>query len=121
MCSFVALSYLTLSMVGMLSYAATGVGKRSKESFIKNWREKAWQTADKVQYVAEFTIPSDFGQPGAILIRNKHQAEFYLDAIALKMPSGCVYFPCHSFVHPHAKNPAARIFFSNKVGILRPN
>lgn len=121
MCSFVALSYLTLSMVGMLCYAATGVGKRSKESFIRNWTEKAWQTADKVQYVAEFTIPSDFGQPGAILIVNKHQAEFYLDAIALKMPSGCVYFSCHSFVHPHAKNRAARIFFSNKVGTLRPN
>ncbi|KAG0579870.1 hypothetical protein KC19_4G130100 [Ceratodon purpureus] len=94
----------------------TGVGRRSKETFIKDWAEKARVVADKVQYTAEFSINiAEFGQPGAILIRNLHQAEHYLESIALRLPSGTVYFPCHSYIAASGRDLKPRIFFTNQV------
>jgi hypothetical protein len=95
--------------------SVTKAGKRSKESFIQDWAQKATVQADKVQYTAEFSIHGDFGEPGAIRIRNTHQAELYLESIALQLPSGTVYFPCHSYVAASVHDPKPRVFFSNKV------
>ena len=100
---------------GMLVLTATGVGKRSKESFIKDWAQKATVEADKVQYTAEFSINAKFGEPGAVLIRNTHQAELYLESIALQLPSGTIYFSCHSYIAASTHDPKPRVFFSNKV------
>lgn len=98
----------------------TGVGKRSKQTFIKDWAAKATVVADKVQYTAEFSINvAEFGQPGAILIRNTHQAELYLESIALRLPSGTVFFPCHSYIASSDRDPKPRIFFTNKVNPTR--
>lgn len=94
---------------------ATGAGKRSKQSFIKDWAEKATVQADKVQYTAEFSINAEFGEPGAILICNTHQAELYLESIALQLPSGTIYFPCHSYIAASVHDPKPRVFFTNKV------
>lgn len=109
------LSDLTGSKIFLQLVSADVVGKRSKESFIKDWALKAGVVADKVQYTADFDIGGDFGEPGALLIRNSHQAEFYLESIALQLPSGTVYFPCHSYIAPSAHDRRPRVFFSNKV------
>lgn len=108
-------SKVFLQLVSAEVDGATGVGKRSKESFIKDWAQKATVQADKVQYTAEFSIGGEFGEPGAVLIRNTHQAELYLESIALQFPSGTLYFPCHSYIAPSIHDPKPRVFFSNKV------
>lgn len=56
-----------------------------------------------------------FGEPGAVLIRNTHQSEIYLESIALQMQSETVYFPCHSYITAFSNDPKPRVFFSNKV------
>lgn len=113
-------SKVFLQLVSVEIDAATGVGKRSQESFIKDWAEKATVQADKVQYTAEFRVGGEFGEPGAVLIRNTHQAEFYLESVALRLPSGTVYFPCHSYIAASVHDPKPRVFFSNKVRRLQP-
>lgn len=96
--------------------AATKVGKRSKETAIMDWAQKALEKGDKIEYTAEFTLKlADFGRPGAILIRNTHQAEFYLDNITLELPSGPVHFPCHSYVASSILDSKPRVFFTNQV------
>lgn len=103
-----------LQLVSVETGAASGIGKRSKDIFIKDWAEKATVQADKVQYTAEFSIDAGFGEPGAVLIRNTHQSEIYLESIALQMQSETVYFPCHSYITAFSNDPKPRVFFSNK-------
>eukprot|EP01018_Ginkgo_biloba_P006620 Gb_10646 [translate_table: standard] len=93
----------------------TNSGKRSKESALKNWLHKSIRPAQKVEYSTEFTISSDFGQPGAIIVTNQHQNEFYIETIVLEgFIGGPVYFQCNSWVHSKKDSPLKRIFFSNK-------
>ena len=83
---------------------------------IKDWVLRAPEIGTKIEYTAEFAIKAaEFGQPGAILIRNPHQAEFFLDSITLEWPSGTVHFPCHSNIASSTLDPKPRVFFSNKV------
>eukprot|EP01018_Ginkgo_biloba_P004876 Gb_16198 [translate_table: standard] len=93
----------------------TNSGKRSKESPLKGWLQKSIIRAEKVEYTADFTISSDFGLPGAIMVTNQHQKEFFLETVVLEgFLGGPVYFPCNSWVHSKKDNPEKRIFFSNK-------
>jgi lipoxygenase len=82
---------------------------------LKGWLQKSAVRAEKVHHTATFTISSDFGQPGAIIVTNQHQKEFFLENIVLEgFIGGPVYFPCNSWVHSKNENPEKRIFFSNK-------
>jgi lipoxygenase len=92
----------------------TRSAKRSKEAVLKDWSKKSNVKAERVNYTAEFTIDSNFGMPGAILISNKHQKEFFVESITVEgFASGPVYFPCNSWVQSKKDHPAKRIFFSN--------
>ncbi|KAL2652468.1 hypothetical protein R1flu_020596 [Riccia fluitans] len=107
---------VSLQLVSVEIDPVTKVGKRSKESFIKDWSLKALVVADKVQYTAEFEVEKDFGVPGAFIITNNHQNEFFLDTISLHgYESGAIHFPCSSWVHSVKDNPSSRVFFSNMV------
>ncbi|CAN1286828.1 Lipoxygenase 4, chloroplastic [Linum perenne] len=89
--------------------------KRSRVAVLKDWSRKSNVKAEKVHYRADFVLDSDFGDPGAILISNKHQNEFFLESIALEgFASGPVHFPCNSWVQSSKHHPAKRIFFSNQ-------
>ena len=37
-----------------------------------------------VRYVAEFEVPEDFGEIGAVLIENEHHKEMYIETIDLE-------------------------------------
>lgn len=107
---------VTLQLVSVELDPKTGVGKRSKQSALKNWSEKANIRADKIQYTADFVVREDFGVPGAVTIVNRHQNEFFVETIAIQgLPSGTVYFSCYSWVQSHVRIPKERIFFSNEV------
>uniref|UniRef100_A0A0D6QX05 Lipoxygenase n=1 Tax=Araucaria cunninghamii TaxID=56994 RepID=A0A0D6QX05_ARACU len=93
----------------------TNSGKRSKKNALKGWLHKSGMRAEKVEYTADFTVSSDFGQPGAIIVTNRHSNEFYLESIVIQgLLSGPVVFSCNSWVHSTKDNPEKRIFFSNK-------
>lgn len=106
---------VTLQLVGVDVDPLTGVGIRSKVASIKDWVEKASFVADKVQYTADFEVSKGFGVPGALIITNKHQNEFFLESISVQGRGWTVHFPAYSWVHSEQDNPAPRVFFSNQV------
>lgn len=83
---------------------------------MKDWSKKSNVKAERVNYIAEFVVDSNFGVPGAITVTNKHQREFFLEAITIEgFACGPVHFPCNSWVQSKKDQPEKRIFFSNKV------
>ncbi|XP_057548300.1 linoleate 13S-lipoxygenase 3-1, chloroplastic-like [Amaranthus tricolor] len=89
--------------------------KKSGEAVLKDWSKKSKMKAERVNYLAEFIIDSDFGVPGAILVTNNHQQEFYLESITLEnIACGPVHFPCNSWVQSYKDLQGKRIFFHNK-------
>ncbi|KAI3791336.1 hypothetical protein L2E82_05100 [Cichorium intybus] len=72
-----------------------------------------------VKYVAEFEVPEDFGQIGAILIENEHHKEMYLEKIELEgFSNNTITINPNSWVHSKFENPEKRVFFTNKVVCL---
>lgn len=68
------------------------------------------------EYVANFTIPSNFGNPGAILVSNKYSKEFYLVEVVLHgFNDEPLHFPANSWIHSSKDNPESRIIFRNHV------
>ncbi|KAK4790276.1 hypothetical protein SAY86_017580 [Trapa natans] len=94
----------------------TKAPKKSKEAALDDWSQKLNAKTERVQYIAELTVNSNFGIPGAVLILNKHQKEFFLEAMVVEgFPGGAVNFPCNSWVQSKKDHRAKRIFFSNKA------
>lgn len=96
----------------------TGIPKDT----IKHYAHHTGLDIKDVKYVAEFDVPDDFGQIGAILIENEHHKEMYLQTIRLEGFSNntleIITFNPNSWVHSKFDNPEKRIFFTNKVHIL---
>lgn len=93
----------------------TNTGKRSNESALKGWLHKSTVRAATVDYTANFTISSDFGQPGAIIVTNRHNKEFFLEKIVINgLINGPVFFSCNSWVQPNKDGLENRVFFSDK-------
>ncbi|XVF25798.1 hypothetical protein REPUB_Repub13aG0244600 [Reevesia pubescens] len=88
-----------------------GKPKLSKETVI-HWYRNLNLNADKVTHKVEFLLDAKFGIPGAILVTNKYQKEFYLESIAIE---GILHFACNSWVQPDRLQAEKRIFFSNKA------
>jgi lipoxygenase len=83
---------------------------------LKDWSKKTNVKAERVSYTAEFTVDSNFGEPGAITMINNHQQEFFLESITIEgFATGAFHFPCNSWVQARKDLPGKRIFFSNKV------
>ena len=99
--------------------AGTKKPVQSGRASIKDWCQKRGAKGESVVYTAEFTVDADFGEPGAVLVANRHHREFFLECIVVEsgLPCGTVYFPCNSWVQTTGELPAQRVFFSNKVGI----
>ncbi|CAH9122721.1 unnamed protein product [Cuscuta epithymum] len=88
---------------------------KSSKAVLKDWSKKSNLKTERVNYIAEFVVDSNFGIPGAISVTNKHQQEFFLESITLEgFPCGTVHFPCNSWVQSKKNHPKSRIFFSNQ-------
>uniref|UniRef100_A0A5B6YZ35 Lipoxygenase n=1 Tax=Davidia involucrata TaxID=16924 RepID=A0A5B6YZ35_DAVIN len=93
----------------------TKAPKKSNEAVLKDWAKKSNVKAERVNYIAEFIVDSNFGTPGAITVANKHQKEFFLETITIEgFVCGPVHFPCNSWVQSNNDHPGKRIFFSNQ-------
>ncbi|KAK3148210.1 hypothetical protein QOZ80_3BG0292150 [Eleusine coracana subsp. coracana] len=89
---------------------------QSGQASIKDWCQKRSAKGENVVYTAEFMVDSDFGEPGAITVTNRHHREFFLESIVVEggLPCGPVHFACNSWVQSTRELPTKRVFFSNK-------
>ncbi|CAI9766062.1 unnamed protein product [Fraxinus pennsylvanica] len=89
--------------------------KKSNQAVLKDWSEKSNLKAERVNYIADFVVDSNFGIPGAITVINKHRQEFLLESITVEgFACGPVHFSCNSWVQSRKDHPGKRIFFSNQ-------
>ncbi|RDX71717.1 Linoleate 13S-lipoxygenase 3-1, chloroplastic [Mucuna pruriens] len=106
---------VVLELVSTQIDPKTKAAKKSNEAVLKDWSKKSNLKAERVNYTAEFVVDSNFGEPGAITVTNKHQKELFLESITIEgFASGPVHFPCNSWVQARKDHPGKRIFFSNK-------
>ncbi|KAK2636726.1 hypothetical protein Ddye_031518 [Dipteronia dyeriana] len=93
----------------------TNSGK-SVESAVRGWMPKPSSHPNIVEYGADFTVPSDFGNPGAVLVTNLHGKEFYLAEIVVHgFDEGPMFFPANTWIHSRNDNPESRIIFRNRA------
>ncbi|BFI36755.1 hypothetical protein MARPO_0106s0031 [Marchantia polymorpha] len=102
----------------------TNEPKKTAYSGVLNWWDNDGDlVADEFTYSVNFKVPKDFGQPGAILVQNKHVNEFYMKTLTIKYPepeNKEIDFLCNSWVYPEKKYDGKdRIFFSNKTYLPR--
>ncbi|KAL8111659.1 hypothetical protein AgCh_019396 [Apium graveolens] len=89
---------------------------KSIDSFVRGWMPKPSNHPNIVEYAANFTVPHDFGLPGAILITNFYGKEFFLREIIIHgFREGPVFFPGYTWIHSRNANPESRIIFKNDV------
>ncbi|KAI3469558.1 hypothetical protein Pfo_026221 [Paulownia fortunei] len=94
-------------------------GKLGKEAYLEDWVSKF--TSINAEDDASFDITIDWdeslGVPGAFIIRNHHQSQFYLKTVTLEdVPGhGEVHFVCNSWVYPAHHYKYDRVFFTNKT------
>jgi len=89
-------------------------------SKIKGFARKISQDSDEAKYECDFTVPSDFGEIGAVIVENEHHKEMYLNNIVLETfpDTGLpITITCNSWVaskfDDQNKN-MKRLFFTNK-------
>ncbi|WCJ38711.1 Lipoxygenase 6 chloroplastic [Euphorbia peplus] len=87
------------------------------ESSVRGWLPKpSSHQAHLVEYAADFTVPYDFGNPGAVLVTNLHAKEFYLVEIVIHGFDGSpFFFPANTWIHSQKDNPDSRIIFRNQA------
>ncbi|KAJ7961635.1 Lipoxygenase [Quillaja saponaria] len=101
---------LTLELVSAELDPKTGLEKPTIKAKAKKIEEKG----DALKFEAEFKVPPNFGDVGAVYIDNDLNLELYLKEIVLDgFPYGPVILTCNSWVQPNDTVPK-RVFFSNK-------
>nr|KYP76388.1 hypothetical protein KK1_020629 [Cajanus cajan] len=87
----------------------------SEKKTPKNWVENIETKEDAVCYVAQFELPLDFGNVGAVIIENEQHEEVFLKSIVLHgFPDGPVHFTCNSWIQPKNEGAVKRVFFTDK-------
>ncbi|PHT36139.1 Biotin carboxyl carrier protein of acetyl-CoA carboxylase 2, chloroplastic [Capsicum baccatum] len=93
---------------------STKVTKSGKyaEFFVRGWLSKPFDHPYIVEYAANFTLPHDFGHPGAILITNLLDKEIHLVQIVVHgFSEGSLFFNVNTWIHSQKDIPESRIIF----------
>nr|AAZ57444.1 lipoxygenase LOX1 [Populus deltoides] len=102
---------LLLELVSAELDPKTGLEKPS----IRKYAHKIDHEGEDIKYEADFVVPPDFGEVGAIFVENEHHKEMYLHDVVLDgFPTGPVHVTCDSWIHPKFDNKKKRLFFTNK-------
>ncbi|KAM7487171.1 hypothetical protein LguiB_024655 [Lonicera macranthoides] len=89
---------------------------KSVESYVRGWLPKPSNHPHIVEYAANFTVPCDFGLPGAILVTNFHGKEIHLMEIVIRgFSEGPLFFPADTWIHSQNDSPDRRIIFKNQA------
>ncbi|PSR85368.1 Linoleate 9S-lipoxygenase [Actinidia chinensis var. chinensis] len=97
-------------------------GNLGKPAYLEKWSTKITSvTAGDTLFGITFDWDEAIGVPGAFIIRNHHQSQFYLKTLTLEdVPGhGRVHFICNSWVYPTKHYKYDRVFFSNKTYLPR--
>ncbi|PKU68520.1 probable lipoxygenase 8, chloroplastic [Dendrobium catenatum] len=90
---------------GLEKTVAVNAHKKSKEG-------------EDVQYEASFTVPSDFGEIGGVLVLNENHKEIFLKDIVITtdytVGENFSVITCNSWVQAKSTSSEKRIFFTNK-------
>ncbi|CAL4921068.1 unnamed protein product [Urochloa decumbens] len=107
---------VALELISTKIHPRTKKPLQSGKASIKDWCQKRGVKGEHVVYTAEFMVDSDFGEPGAITVANRHHREFFLESIVVEggLLCGPVHFACNSWVQTTRELPTKRVFFSNK-------
>ncbi|XP_031477303.1 lipoxygenase 6, chloroplastic [Nymphaea colorata] len=107
---------ITLQLVSNEVDQETNGTKKSAEVAVRGWLPKHSHRPNILEYTAEFNVDPDFGLPGAVIVTNLHDKEFYLVEIMIQgFDEGSIFFPANSWVHSQHDNPEKRVFFSNQA------
>lgn len=67
---------------------------------MRGWLPQQLEHPRIAEYAADFSVPGDFGCPGAVLVRNLHGKEFYLLEIVIHgFNEGPIFFSANSWIH----------------------
>ncbi|XP_031400709.1 lipoxygenase 6, chloroplastic [Punica granatum] len=89
---------------------------KSVESTVRGWLPQQSEHPYIAEYAADFSVPGDFGCPGAVLVTNLHGKEFHLSEIVIHgFSEGPVYFSTNTWIHARKDNPESRIIFRNQA------
>ncbi|XP_010415331.1 PREDICTED: lipoxygenase 6, chloroplastic-like [Camelina sativa] len=91
----------------------TGKGRRSLETPVLGL-PKAVKDPRCLEFTADFTVPFDFGKPGAILVTNLLSTEICLSEILIRDSGETILFPGNTWIHSRNDNPQARIIFRSQ-------
>lgn len=87
---------------------------------MRGWLPRLSDNPYVVEYGADLVVPRDFGQPGAVVVTNFHDKEFFLMEIVVRgFSQGPVFFRADTWIHSRKDNPTSRIIFKNQVPIAR--
>lgn len=113
---------VSLQLISTLADSSTGKAMRTSEVVIENWTAANSSTSSHIaatnlsKYEVKFKVKKDFGEPGALVVKNFHRNEFLLKEITVELPNhACVHFVCDSCVYNVANYATDRIIFANKV------
>lgn len=96
-------------------------GKLGNPAYLENWITTLTSlTAGESAFDVRFEWDEEMGVPGAFLITNFHDNEFYLKTLTLTLEGvpdqeRTIYFVCNSWIYPAEKYKSDRIFFANQV------
>ncbi|XP_059316424.1 lipoxygenase 6, chloroplastic-like [Lycium ferocissimum] len=86
------------------------------ECYAGSWLPKASDNPSIVEYTANFTVPSDFERPGAIIVTNYHDKEVHLVQIVIHgFGEGPITFPANTWIHSWKDDPDSRVIFRNQA------
>ncbi|KAH6810607.1 hypothetical protein C2S51_024369 [Perilla frutescens var. frutescens] len=67
-----------------------------------------------LRYEVEFVVEADFGKPGALVVKNEHKHEFFLQNASLQGEKHqIVHFEINSWIYPFHLTKQDRVFFPN--------
>ncbi|KAF9618796.1 hypothetical protein IFM89_002664 [Coptis chinensis] len=92
--------------------------KLGQPAYLEELNKKLSSTAAGATiFKATFDWNEDIGIPGAFIIKNHHQSEFYLKSVTLEdFPGlGRIHFNCNSWIYPTKKYKYNRVFFPNQT------
>lgn len=95
----------------------TGSGRKSYETPVLGL-PKARNDPRYLEFTANFTVPTSFGKPGAILVTNLLSTEICLSEILIRDGNDTILFPGDTWIHSRNDNPESRIIFRNQVNNL---
>lgn len=98
----------------LLYITETGSGRRSSETPVLGL-PKARNDPRYLEFTANFTVPTDFGKTGAILVTNLLSSEICLSEIIVHDGSDTILFPGNTWIHSRNDNPEGRIIFTSQV------